>query len=80
MFKTNEIVVDFRKSGHTLEEVFTHDQGVETVSKYNHFGTIFHNKLNWANNTEAVVRKGQQQNGDDLGVGGNDREVMVTHL
>ena len=32
---------------------------VEIVSKYKYLGTTFDDELNWADNTEAVVEKGQ---------------------
>ena len=34
---------------------------VEIVSKYKYLGTIFDDKLKWDDNTEEIVKKGQQR-------------------
>jgi len=58
--KTKDLPMDFRRSGHSSEHIIIHSQEVENVSNYN-LGTIFDRKLNWDDNTDAIVKKGQQR-------------------
>ena len=53
--KTKEVIVDL-SAGKTI----IHNNEVEIVSKYKYLGTIFDNKLKWDDNTEEIVKKGQQ--------------------
>ena len=55
------MIVDFRRQEHRHGETFPHGQEVEIVNKYKYIGTIFHDKLNWDANTEAVLGKGQKR-------------------
>ena len=47
------MIVDFRKQGHSPENIFIHDKEVEIVNKYEYLGTIFGNKLEWDDNTKG---------------------------
>ena len=56
--KTKEMMsVDFRRQEQSWED----NNEVEIVSKYKHLGTIFDDKLKWDDNTEEIVKKGQQR-------------------
>ena len=46
----------------SLGKTIIHNNEVEIVSKYNYkyLGTIFDDKLKWDDNTEEIVKKGQQ--------------------
>ena len=61
MTKTKGMIVDFRRQEHSPGKTIIHNNGVEIVSKYKHLGTIFDDKLKWDDNTEEIVKKGQQQ-------------------
>ena len=43
------------------KKTFIHNNEVEIVSKYKYLGTVFDDKLKWDDNTEEIVKKGQQQ-------------------
>ena len=58
--KTKEMIVDFRRQEHSPGKTIIHNNEVEIVSKYKYRGTIF-DKLKWDDNTEEVVKKGQQR-------------------
>ena len=53
--KTNEVIVDL-SAGKTI----IHNNEVEIFSKYKYLSTIFDDKLKWDDNTEEIVKKGQQ--------------------
>ena len=55
------MTVDFRRQEHSPGKTIIHNNEVEIVSKYKYLGTIFDNKLKWDNNTEEIVKKGQQR-------------------
>ena len=55
------MIVDFRRQEHSPGKTIIHNNGVEIVSKYKYLGTIFDDKLKWDDNTEEIVKKGQQQ-------------------
>ena len=57
MSKTKEMIVDFRRRGHTHEEIQTHGEAVERVHSHKYLGTIFEDTLKWDLNTEAITRK-----------------------
>jgi len=58
--KTKEMIFDFRRQEHSPGKTIIHNNEVEIVSKYKYLGTIFGDKLKWDNNTEEIVKKGQQ--------------------
>ena len=60
MTKTKEMIVDFRRQEHSPGKTIIHNNEVEIVSKYKYLGTIFDDKLKWDDNTEEIVKKGQQ--------------------
>ena len=43
------------------QKTLIHDQVVEIVPKYKYLGTVFDEKLNWNDNTDAIMKKGQQR-------------------
>ena len=59
--KTKEMIVDFRRQEHSPGKTIIHNNEVEIVSKYKYLGTIFDDKLKWDDNTEEIVKKGQQR-------------------
>ena len=59
--KTKEIIVDFRRQEHSPRKIIIHNNEVEILSKYKYLGTIFDDKLKWDDNTEEIVKKGQQR-------------------
>ena len=59
--KTKEMIVDFRRQGHSPGKTIIPNNEVEIVSKYKYLGTIFDDKLKWDDNTEEIVKKGQQR-------------------
>ena len=61
MTKTKEMIVDFRRQEHSPGKTIIHNNEVEIVSKYKYLGTIFDDKLKWDDNTEEIVKKGQQR-------------------
>ena len=61
MTKTKEMIVDFRRQEHSPGKTIIHNNEVEIVSKYKYLGTIFDDKLKWDDNTEEILKKGQQR-------------------
>ena len=61
MTETKEMIVDFRRQEHSPGKTSIHNNEVGIVSKYKHLGTIFDDKLKWDDNTEEIVKKGQQR-------------------
>ena len=59
--KTKETIVDYRRQEQRHGEAFIHDQEVDIVNKHKSLGTIFDGKVNWDDNTEAVLGKGQER-------------------
>ena len=57
---TSTLIVDFRRQEHSPGKTIIHNNEVEIVSKYKYRGTIFDDKLKWDDNTEEIVKKGQQ--------------------
>ena len=55
------MIVDFRRQEHSPGKTIIHNNEVEIVSKYKYLGTIFDDKLKWDDNTEEIVKKGQQR-------------------
>ena len=58
--KTKEMIFGFRRQEHSPGKTIIHNNEAEIVSKYKYLGTIFDNKLKWDDNTEEIVKKGQQ--------------------
>ena len=54
------MIVDFRRQEHSPGKTIIHNNEVEIVTKYKYLGTIF-DKLKWDDNTEEIVKKGQQR-------------------
>ena len=52
------MIVDFRRQEHSPGKTIIHNNEVEIVNKYKYLGTIFDDKLKWADNTEEIVKKG----------------------
>ena len=61
MINTKEMTVDFRRQEHSPGKTIIHNNEVEIVSKDKYHGTIFDDKLKWDDNTEEIVKKGQQR-------------------
>ena len=59
--KTKEKIVHFRRQEHSPGKTIIHNNEVEIVSKYKYLGTVFDDKLKWDDNTEEIVKKGQQR-------------------
>ena len=45
----------------SLGKTIIHNNEAEIVNKYKYLGTIFDDKLKWDDNTEEIVKKGQQR-------------------
>ena len=54
------LLIQFRRQGHSPGKTIIHNNEAEIVSKYKYLGTIF-DKLKWDDNTEEIVKKGQQR-------------------
>ncbi len=61
MTKTKEMIVDCRRQEHSPGKAIIHNNEVEIVSQYNYLATIFDDQLKWDDNTEEIVKKGQQR-------------------
>ena len=55
------MTVDFRRQEHSPGKTIIHNNEVEIVSKYKYLGTISDDKPKWEDNTEEIVKKGQQR-------------------
>ena len=55
------MIVDFRRQEHSPGKTIIHNNEVEIVSNYKYLGTIFDDKLKWDDNTDEIVKKGQQR-------------------
>ena len=55
------LLIQFRRQGHSPGKTIIHNYEVEIVSKYKYLGTISDDKLKWDDNTEEIVKKGQQR-------------------
>ena len=53
------MIVGSRKQEHSHRETFMHGQDVEIVNKYKYIGIFIDDKLNWEDNTEAILGKAQ---------------------
>ena len=61
MTKSKEMIADFRRQEHSPGKTIIHNNEVEIVSKYKYLGNIFDDKLKWDDNTEEIVKNGQQR-------------------
>ena len=56
--KTKEMIVDFRRRGHTLGVIQIHGEAVEIAHSYKYLGTIFENTKvgfkHWGNHKERA--------------------------
>ena len=59
--KTKQMIVDFSRQKHSPGKTIIHNNEAEIVSKYKYLGTIFDDTLKWDDNTEEIVKKGQQR-------------------
>ena len=59
--KTKGLSIDFRRSKGTIVQTVIHGENVEIVSSYKYLGTVFDSKLSWDENTNIIVKKGQQR-------------------
>jgi hypothetical protein len=59
--KTKEMLFDFRRGTHDVDECVVHDEKVEIVSTYKYLGMVFDHQLKWDANTDSVVKRGQQR-------------------
>ena len=59
--KTKEMVIDFRKTSHSIIPTTVKGSLVELVESYKYLGTVIDNKLNHDLNTSAVCKKGLQR-------------------
>ena len=55
------MIVDFWRQEHSPGKTIIQNNEVEIVSKYKYHDTIFDDKLKWDDNTEEIVKKGQQR-------------------
>ena len=59
--KTKELIIDFRKNKPPHTPIQIKGEEVEIVSSYKYLGSTLDNKLGWAENTAALVKKGHQR-------------------
>jgi hypothetical protein len=59
--KTKEIVFDFRREKDDVLPSVIHGEAVEIVETYKYLGTVFDSQLKWEENTQCLVKRGQQR-------------------
>ncbi|XP_072006908.1 leucine-rich repeat-containing protein 2 isoform X1 [Engystomops pustulosus] len=59
--KTKEMVMDFRKHSPPSQPVVIHGTDIEAVKSYKYLGVLLNNKLEWAENINALHRRGQSR-------------------
>ncbi|KAF7658811.1 hypothetical protein LDENG_00007680, partial [Lucifuga dentata] len=59
--KTEEMVVDFRRTKTPITTVSIGGEKVELVQSYKYLGVYLDSKLDWSVNTEAIYRKSQSR-------------------
>ena len=59
--KTKELITDFRQSQDTPIASTIHNEEVQIVDSYKYFGTFFDSQLSFKENTELIVKWGQQR-------------------
>ena len=57
--KTKEMVIDFRKHGVNVPDLYIDGVKVERVSEYKYLGTVLDEKLNFSSNTKLLQKKCQ---------------------
>ena len=55
--KTEEMIIDFRKSKDLPDPIIINDHTVERVSTYQYLGVMLNNDLSWSNNTDYIMPK-----------------------
>ena len=60
--KTKEIYIDFRKNQRCPKPVSIKGEAVERVGTYKYLGVVFDRRLNWKENINSVVKKGEPAN------------------
>ena len=61
VFKTKELVIDFRSGVHHPTPVNINGQNIEIVHSYKYLGTTIDDKIRWDDNTMNLYKKGQQR-------------------
>ena len=56
--KTKEMCIDFRKNQRCPKPVYIKGEAVERVDTYQYLGGGFDSKLNWKENINSVLKKG----------------------
>ena len=59
--KTKEMVIDFRKKGVNVPDLYIDGVKVERVSEYKYLGTVIDDKLNFSANTKVLQKKCQSR-------------------
>jgi hypothetical protein len=59
--KTEELVVDLRRSGSVIDPIIIKGQPVEVVDHYKYLGTLIDDRLGWSPNVDAVSKKANQR-------------------
>ena len=55
--KTNEMIIDFRKSKALPDPIIINDHAVERVSTYKYLGVMLNNDISWSNYTDYIISK-----------------------
>ena len=55
--KTEEMIIDIRKSKALPDPIIINDHAVERVCIYEYLGVMLHNDLSWSNNTDYIISK-----------------------
>ncbi len=61
MFKTVEMIVDFRRNPPALPPLTIMDSTVTAVESFRFLGTTISQDLKWVNHIESIVKKAQQR-------------------
>ena len=59
--KTKEMLIDFRKHGVSVPDLYIDGVKVERVSEYKYLGTVIDDKLNFSSNTKCLHKKCQSR-------------------
>ena len=55
--KTNEMIIDIRKSKALPDPIIINDHSVGRVSTYKYLGIVLNNDLSWSINTDYIISK-----------------------